>query len=149
MTGPIVQDAANTAAFDVKVEGNGQDLLTFVAVCEKLERTGSWTCVEVHLRQEVIAFSTKHGQEIQKYVRLRCKDASQVVVQHGEPTSPSASGRTGSTGIVAQSSVFHVCPAHSLFFERFAGGAHRDEAAVRQQTLQGCLGISCKAKRQS
>lgn len=92
MTGPIVQDAANTAAFDVKVEGNGQDLLNFVAVCEKLERTGSWTCVEAHLRQEVIAFSTKHGQEIQKYVRLRCKDASQVVVQHGEPTSPSASG---------------------------------------------------------
>ncbi|CAE7772303.1 unnamed protein product [Symbiodinium sp. CCMP2456] len=91
MTGPIVQDAANTAAFDGKVEGSGQDLLNFIAVCEKLERTGSWTCVEAHLRKEVIAFSTKHGQEIQKYVRLRCKDAALAVVQ-GEPTSPSASG---------------------------------------------------------
>eukprot|EP00439_Symbiodinium_sp_Y106_P030550 s4806_g3.t1 len=90
MTGPIVQDA--NAAFDGKAEGNGQDLLNFIAVCEKLERTGSWTCVEAHLRQEVIAFSTKHGQEIQKYVRLRCKDTTQAVVQHGEPTSPSASG---------------------------------------------------------
>ena len=70
----------------------------------------------------------------------------------GEPTSPSASGRTGQTRIVAQSPVCIVCPAHSLLAARFAGGAHRDEAAFRQHTRQerqGCLGISCFGSRES
>ncbi|CAE7368653.1 unnamed protein product [Symbiodinium natans] len=83
-----VEDVANAAMDDHKVEGSVQDLSDFIAVCEKLERTGSWTCVETQLRQEVIAFSTKHGQEIQKFVRLRCKDLAQMVVQDTSPSAP-------------------------------------------------------------
>jgi len=79
-----------------KVEGSIEELAGFTEVCEKLERTGSWTCVDAQLRQEVIAFSTKHAQEIQKYVRLRLKElAGQGLGPDGHPSPTDATAGMG------------------------------------------------------
>ncbi|CAE7774187.1 unnamed protein product [Symbiodinium pilosum] len=92
MTGHVPEEDLVNSAAEHKVEGSAQDLTDFTAICEKLERTGSWTCVDAKLRQEVIAFSTKHAQEIQKYVRLRCKDLAVTSGKSDPSAVPAAPG---------------------------------------------------------
>ncbi|CAK9006514.1 unnamed protein product [Durusdinium trenchii] len=54
--------------------GSIEELSNFNAACEALERTGAWACLDAKIRQEVIAFSASHAQEIQKHLRIRCKE---------------------------------------------------------------------------
>eukprot|EP00438_Fugacium_kawagutii_P007992 Skav234598 [mRNA] locus=scaffold5214:176103:189796:- [translate_table: standard] len=70
------------------VDGSIKELSGFISCCEALERTGAWSCLDTKTRQEVIAFSTSHAADIQKHVRIYCKE------MQGDATTPSTAQKT-------------------------------------------------------
>jgi len=70
------------------VDGSIKELSGFIACCETLERTGAWACLDTKNRQEVIAFSTTHAADLQKHVRMRCKEMRDADVTPSTPQQP-------------------------------------------------------------